>query len=541
MSSDDRNARVEALRAAWSNLNQLYRWEQHSALLSAFKGFPAPIDLPIGASPVTPSRASAVDETSIAQDRANSEDSVTEDEYDHDTRSQLDSDTEDEPTDDRDSTLSVAPAGDGVARRLFVQDEEEQTSEDGDEDTEDDADENANLAGFVVDDDESGTDSEGSFTDDETDSERDCEVVVQIPAEQKPHPVVEAPAVQRAESPERRVSTPAAKSRIPVLSKTPIAQQLHSRPATSVAEVTERLRHMDLTPASKPKPKPKTPSAIPKTPSAYPKTPSLAARAPSAIPRATTTPASIRKIGASPKTVNRDIKPPVSPSSQERARRLFVKTREEVAARLFAELDRKVFDGKLHEVKLEWSKTLRTTAGTYTNKPGMGTITLSTKVIDSEARLKSTMLHEMCHAAVAVINNEPNAPAHGALFKQWGRRVEYHCPGVTVDTLHNYIIHHKYIYKCTRCGLTYGRESKSIDTNVSVCRCGGRLVLQPRLTSAGKPAEPKAPTGFSAFVKENMAKFRKDNPGTPHKAIMGKMAELYKAKKTASAVSENPS
>eukprot|EP00727_Mastigamoeba_balamuthi_P006787 m51a1_g2729 hypothetical protein (162) ;mRNA; f:877104-881844 len=149
---------------------------------------------------------------------------------------------------------------------------------------------------------------------------------------------------------------------------------------------------------------------------------------------------------------------------------------------------------------------------------------------------------------------------------------------------------------------------------------GGRLVLQPRLTSAGKPAEPKAPTGFSAFVEENMTEFRKDNPGTPHKAIsennvhevlrkvwnsikksakvaeakvlvevakttaapakakvaedeeesgmdsemdtprltsagkpaepkaptgfsaiMGKMAELYKAKKTASAVPENPS
>ena len=105
----------------------------------------------------------------------------------------------------------------------------------------------------------------------------------------------------------------------------------------------------------------------------------------------------------------------------------FRKNREQIADTAFAEFDRLAFDGALLNVELVWSNKLRTTAGLTRLKQRSGgggpdkriaTIELSSKIIDEEHRLRSTLLHEMCHAAAWLVDGV-SRPPHGACFKKW--------------------------------------------------------------------------------------------------------------------------
>lgn len=78
---------------------------------------------------------------------------------------------------------------------------------------------------------------------------------------------------------------------------------------------------------------------------------------------------------------------------------------------------------------MTWSKQLRTTAGltrlkktTRLGSPPQRTakIELSVKIIDELQRLRSTLLHEMCHAAAWLVDGTAKPP-HGACFKKWAK------------------------------------------------------------------------------------------------------------------------
>jgi hypothetical protein len=105
----------------------------------------------------------------------------------------------------------------------------------------------------------------------------------------------------------------------------------------------------------------------------------------------------------------------------------FRKSREQRARSLFADFNRAAFSGALVKVELLWSNKLRTTAGLTRLKRKLGnsgapersaTIELSTKIIDEENRLRSTLLHEMCHAAAWLVDGV-SKPPHGSCFKKW--------------------------------------------------------------------------------------------------------------------------
>ena len=94
----------------------------------------------------------------------------------------------------------------------------------------------------------------------------------------------------------------------------------------------------------------------------------------------------------------------------------FVKIREKITKESFNEFNSKVFKGSLKDVEVLWSKRLNKTAGLTRlkslTKGGLkkrfAEIELSVKVIDNEERLRSTLMHEMCHAGksyVIVINS----------------------------------------------------------------------------------------------------------------------------------------
>ncbi|EEB07141.1 HMG box protein [Schizosaccharomyces japonicus yFS275] len=227
----------------------------------------------------------------------------------------------------------------------------------------------------------------------------------------------------------------------------------------------------------------------------------------------------------------------VSASSiARRARLQFEKQREQLASDFAKQLDDKVFGGMLaksmkdENIEIVWSKSFATTAGRAnlkranpsTGKAYRAFIELSTKVVDSEEKLKNTLAHEMCHLACWMLDKVMQ-PQHGVAFKAWARKVMNEFPSVQVTTKHNYEIDYKFQWICTNneCEKIYGRHSKSIDPAVQVCgACRSRLLqIKP---------EVRQPNAFQQYMKDNMSKLKAANPTLTHKELMTKLATGYR-------------
>ncbi|CAM9703105.1 unnamed protein product [Ectocarpus fasciculatus] len=246
----------------------------------------------------------------------------------------------------------------------------------------------------------------------------------------------------------------------------------------------------------------------------------------------------------------------------------FSRARESLTAKYFVEFNEGAFEGSLSDVKVAWSARLSTTAGVTkslrrVNASGEGyaylsTVELSTKVLDSEDKLRQTLLHELCHAAAWVVDHKSNPP-HGDHFWAWANRAKAAHPGVPITTCHSYAINYKYRYTCVGgsladggggscddeaglsggrgCGAVIGRHSKSIDvarqaSRLIVCgRCKGRLVLFGTHGTDGKLKKPRAATGFSLFVKERYAEVKGAlPPGTKQQQVMKEISRQWAAR-----------
>ncbi len=156
--------------------------------------------------------------------------------------------------------------------------------------------------------------------------------------------------------------------------------------------------------------------------------------------------------------------------------RAFVRVREEQTAALMALYVERL---GVEAVPVVWSKRLNKTAGqTRCSRSGTersAAIELATKVVDSTAKLRCTLAHEMCHAEAWVVE-ESSKPPHGDVFKRWARRFESEF-GVEISTCHSYDIAFKYRWECSGCGQTVGRHSKSFDPHKYRCgACRGEFV-----------------------------------------------------------------
>lgn len=80
-------------------------------------------------------------------------------------------------------------------------------------------------------------------------------------------------------------------------------------------------------------------------------------------------------------------------------------------------------------------------------------VELSEKVLTSADRLRCTLIHELCHAATFIFDNEKG---HGACWKSWAKRSNQAFPELpAITTCHNYDIEYKYTYKCDMCHNKY--------------------------------------------------------------------------------------
>ena len=215
--------------------------------------------------------------------------------------------------------------------------------------------------------------------------------------------------------------------------------------------------------------------------------------------------------------------------------KLFKQSRDFQTAQLFKEFNTTIFNDKLDPLmKLEWSVKLNKTAGrahlnwiqTPIGKQRSCWIELSTKVLDTAFKLRNTLIHEMIHAAQWMIDGQ-DKPPHGDLFKRYGAFVMKCYPDLVVSTRHDYDIHYKYFYQCTKesCGKKYGRHSKSINVEKMGCVCGSTLVLLVPLNKDGKE---RMPSKYAVFVKENYAKIKQEHPGKLQSEIMKLVALKYR-------------
>ncbi|KAM0243877.1 hypothetical protein ACHAP5_006829 [Fusarium lateritium] len=238
---------------------------------------------------------------------------------------------------------------------------------------------------------------------------------------------------------------------------------------------------------------------------------------------------------------------------KKETKKSFAARKHALAENFLAELDREITQGKIAElaettggVKLVWTKSLNTTAGranwrretSRTTRKADGvelsvsykhhaSIELAEKVIDDEHRLLNVMAHEFCHLANFMVSGITTNP-HGREFKSWAAKCSaaFGDRGIEVTTKHSYDIDFKYVWECDECGTEFKRHSRSIDPQRHRCGSCKGLLKQTRPTPRGAAAG-KAPTRYQAFVKEQMAVVRRENPGSPQKVVMKLIAEKW--------------
>ncbi|KAJ3363659.1 hypothetical protein GGF32_003695 [Allomyces javanicus] len=262
-----------------------------------------------------------------------------------------------------------------------------------------------------------------------------------------------------------------------------------------------------------------------------------------------------------PATVVRTRVNPNAPTTPA-VRRHFAKHRDQLARAAYAEFNAQAFGGRLPEnLPIVWSARLNTTAGRawlssvpvrqpvapvakaggavpqgVTHSDGkvyLAWIELSTKVLDSELRMRSTLLHETCHVAAWLLD-QTRKPPHGATFQKWGDRATRAFPALPVTRCHLFEIHFKYTYVCTECNeVAAKRHSKSLDTTKYRCgHCRGALELR---TTNGTVAKARAPSAYQVFVKATMPVVRAElataGVAPTHGEVMAEVATRWAVEK----------
>lgn len=221
--------------------------------------------------------------------------------------------------------------------------------------------------------------------------------------------------------------------------------------------------------------------------------------------------------------------------------------KEELCKELYKLYNEKVFDNQLpQDMPIEWNIRMRGTAGFCYNKKSVRTlsgvvrssrIVLATKILDTPDRLRDTLIHEMCHAAAWLINNVSDG--HGPFWTKWAHKAMNIFPELPpIRRCHDYEIKTKYTYRCTGCGYSIGRHSKSLNIESKRCgHCFGKfeLLINKTTKSGVKQVQtPKRePSGFALYVKQNYNSVKKEKNNMKHADVMKLLGQQFSAIKIA--------
>ena len=111
------------------------------------------------------------------------------------------------------------------------------------------------------------------------------------------------------------------------------------------------------------------------------------------------------------------------------ARVIFRDSKDKLIQKYYAEFNKLIFFDRLQpNLKLKWGDMKRTIGVTiFKHIDGelkTTKIKLNSKIIRNIRRLRNTLAHEMCHAAVADIDKGDEPEDHGRLFWKWGKKFE---------------------------------------------------------------------------------------------------------------------
>lgn len=190
---------------------------------------------------------------------------------------------------------------------------------------------------------------------------------------------------------------------------------------------------------------------------------------------------------------------------------------------------------------VRWSNKLRTTAG-LTRLKGyrMGNpsaiIELSSKVLDDRTRLRSTLLHEMCHAAAYVLDGV-SRPPHGDCFWKWANLAMKCFPDVEVTTRHDYDIDFKYKWACSNesCNVVIQRHSRSVNVDKHVCGvCKSNLIeVSAKRQTGTTSAYNKFISSHSKIVREKIQKRRGGDVMVSQAEVLKECARLWREEQNA--------
>ena len=139
---------------------------------------------------------------------------------------------------------------------------------------------------------------------------------------------------------------------------------------------------------------------------------------------------------------------------------------EGLVREIFDMANKKVFGGLLpDDMPVVFKNTLVRCAGRFhysLYKGGVrkGWIALNPKLLTTEDRLRTTLLHEMCHAGTffvdEVYGKDQKGGPHGELFWKWAKSMN-NCFSVEITQYHDYIddTTAKYEQKCLICRYTF--------------------------------------------------------------------------------------
>jgi predicted SprT family Zn-dependent metalloprotease len=211
---------------------------------------------------------------------------------------------------------------------------------------------------------------------------------------------------------------------------------------------------------------------------------------------------------------------PQTPSKQNQ--RHFKQNRDAITLAAKNWFDKIVFKGALESVTVTYVPRLTSTAGltrlktrTYKGiQSRSASIELSAKLIDDEHRLRSTLMHELCHAAAFLVDGVTKPP-HGSCFKKWAKVAMTLIPEITVSTTHSYVTNsHKFAWACTNsdCRIIIKRYSNSVNVDRHVCgRCKSKLIeieVNSKDPSVIVPKKKREASGFSLYVQQNSSLVR---------------------------------
>ena len=257
----------------------------------------------------------------------------------------------------------------------------------------------------------------------------------------------------------------------------------------------------------------------------------------------------------------------INDRTPSQVRKQFDKIKKQRATELFKLYNKTIFQNKLpSNIIIEWNSRLLSTAGRAKLSHKISTvggqtsvseflvtkIELSSKVVDSDLRLCSTLCHEMCHAATWIINK--GIRGHGKTFNDWQNKAKALYPQIETGSCHKYEIAYKFKYKCLRCQTVAGKWTKiknEKEHKCQVCKTTGNTKLiqrgsnqvflpdqsppssqqkQDRLPPSQTP-KTKATPPFARYTRTHFTQIHQNNPGKTHAEIMKLLSAQYQLSK----------